>query len=129
MSWDNYALEGWHIDHIVPCAYFNLENPIHQYRCFNYINMRPMWGSENISKSDDLTEESIEMINILEYMFPDEPEYDSDDEEDYEEYRQVEYVDLLNSQVGTQEDTQEDTQEAYKNVSFKYKIPIFISHS
>lgn len=123
MNWDNYALKGWHIDHIVPCAYFDLTNPVHQFRCFHYTNMQPMWGSENISKSDDLTEEAKQLILILEYLFPDEPEYDSDEEEDYEEFRQLEYLNL------EKDETYEDLELAApsEQVTYKYKIPILIS--
>lgn len=27
MSWDNYGMYGWHIDHIKPCSSFDLTNP------------------------------------------------------------------------------------------------------
>ena len=80
-------------------------------------------GSENISKSDDLTEEAKQLILILEYLFPDEPEYDSDEEEDYEEFRQLEYLNL------EKDETYEDLELAApsEQVTYKYKIPILIS--
>ncbi len=91
MTWENRGYNGWHIDHIVPCAYFDLTNPTHQHRAFSYHNTRPMWGAENMSKNDKLTKESYITLAKLEYMFPDEPEFDSDGEEDYEEFRQAEF--------------------------------------
>jgi len=50
MSWNNYGKNGWHIDHIRPCASFNLTDPEEQKKCFHYTNLQPMWSSENISK-------------------------------------------------------------------------------
>jgi len=48
MSWENHTTDGWHIDHIIPCASFNLTDPEEQKKCFNYSNLRPMWASENM---------------------------------------------------------------------------------
>lgn len=52
MSWDNYG--DWHIDHIIPCAFFDLTKPSHQKICFNYQNLQPLWESENCSKQDKI---------------------------------------------------------------------------
>jgi len=54
MSWDNYALDGWHIDHIRPCASFDLLDPEQQRQCFHYTNLQPLWAEENLKKSDKL---------------------------------------------------------------------------
>lgn len=48
MSWSNYG--EWHIDHIRPCISFDLEDPEEQAMCFNYKNLRPLWGADNRSK-------------------------------------------------------------------------------
>lgn len=50
MNWDNYG--EWVIDHIIPCASFDLSRSEEQRRCFNYRNLQPMWGSDNSSKSN-----------------------------------------------------------------------------
>jgi hypothetical protein len=50
MSWDNYGINGWHIDHIVPCASFDLTNPEQQKTCFHYTNLQPLWAIDNIKK-------------------------------------------------------------------------------
>jgi hypothetical protein len=48
MSWDNYGV--WHIDHIIPCAKFDMSDPEQQKICFHYTNLQPMWGEHNIKK-------------------------------------------------------------------------------
>lgn len=48
MSWDNYG--DWHIDHIKPCAAFDLTDPAQQRECFHYTNLQPLWASDNLSK-------------------------------------------------------------------------------
>ena len=48
MSWKNYG--KWHIDHIKPCALFDLTLPKQQQECFHWSNMRPLEAIENIKK-------------------------------------------------------------------------------
>ena len=50
MTWDNYGSYGWHIDHIIPCASFDLTDPEQQKKCFNYKNLQPLWWHDNLSK-------------------------------------------------------------------------------
>lgn len=50
MSWENYG--KWHVDHIKPCASFDLTDPIEQRECFHYTNLQPLWASDNIRKGD-----------------------------------------------------------------------------
>jgi len=52
MNWDNYGL--WHVDHIIPCASFDLSKTEEQVRCFNWKNLQPLWANDNIMKSDKI---------------------------------------------------------------------------
>ena len=51
MTWDNYG--EWHVDHIRPCASFDLSDKEQVIQCFNWRNLQPMWASENISKGSN----------------------------------------------------------------------------
>jgi len=56
MSWNNYGnpngdhSECWHIDHVLPCASFDLSDPKQQQKCFHYSNLQPLWAKDNMSK-------------------------------------------------------------------------------
>lgn len=52
MHWGNMG--KWHIDHIKPCASFDLTDPEQQRECFHYTNLQPLWGKDNISKGAKL---------------------------------------------------------------------------
>jgi len=54
MTWENHGLHGWHIDHIMPCASFDLTDTGQQKACFHYTNMQPLWAEENHKKSDKI---------------------------------------------------------------------------
>ena len=53
MNFDNYGKgdDKWSIDHIRPCSSFDLTNPQQQRKCFNYLNLQPMWNKENLKKN------------------------------------------------------------------------------
>lgn len=48
MTWDNYG--EWHVDHIKPCASFDLTEPAQQLACFHFSNLQPLWALENLKK-------------------------------------------------------------------------------
>ena len=54
MTWDNHALDGWHIDHIIPLASFDLTDPEQLKKACHHTNMQPLWWEENIKKRDRL---------------------------------------------------------------------------
>jgi hypothetical protein len=51
MAWNNHGII-WHIDHILPCASFDLRDPTQQAVCFHYTNMQPLLVTENLKKGD-----------------------------------------------------------------------------
>ena len=48
MNWSNYG--EWHIDHIRPCASFDLTQEGQQKICFHWTNLQPLWAEENLQK-------------------------------------------------------------------------------
>jgi len=60
MSWQNHG--EWHIDHIIPCAAFDLSKKENCLKCFNYKNLQPLWAHENLSKSDKIPIDRLQEI-------------------------------------------------------------------
>ena len=48
MTWDNQG--DWHIDHIRPCASFDLSKEEERHKCFHFTNLQPLWAFDNLSK-------------------------------------------------------------------------------
>lgn len=51
MTWSNYGLGGWQIDHIIPCSSFKLSDIDEQKKCFHFKNLQPLWAMENFHKN------------------------------------------------------------------------------
>lgn len=58
MTWKNRR--NWHIDHIIPCSYFDMSIEENQKICFYYKNLQPMWGKDNISKGNKILIENLD---------------------------------------------------------------------
>ena len=52
MTWNNHGFHGWHVDHIMPCASFDMTDPEQQKECFHYTNLQPLWAKDNLIKGD-----------------------------------------------------------------------------
>lgn len=50
MSWEKLLAGEIHIDHIKPCALFDLTNPAEQKACFHFTNLQPLWAGNNLTK-------------------------------------------------------------------------------
>lgn len=55
MTWQNHGYNGWHIDHIRPCASFDLSDVEQQKQCFHYTNLQPLWAKDNQIKGNKIT--------------------------------------------------------------------------
>lgn len=51
MNWENRS--EWHLDHIIPLATAKTDDDV--IRLNHFTNMRPLWASENMKKSDQIT--------------------------------------------------------------------------
>ncbi len=51
MTWDNWTVNGWHIDHVRPLASFDLSNKAQRLEAFHFLNLKPEWADVNRSKS------------------------------------------------------------------------------
>jgi hypothetical protein len=54
MTWDNYGV--WHVDHKLPITSFDIQEMGDEefMKCWCLDNLQPMWGEENIRKSNKL---------------------------------------------------------------------------
>lgn len=52
MNWGNHGNHDgeWEIDHIIPCASFDLSVPEQQAKCFHWSNHQPLWQEVNRAK-------------------------------------------------------------------------------
>lgn len=53
MKWSNYGIK-WHVDHILPVASFDHNDPKQVAQCWHYSNLRPLCAIENRIKSDKI---------------------------------------------------------------------------
>ena len=108
MTWENYGTyvfgnndSGWHIDHVIPCAAFNFNDETERNACFYYMNLQPLWGKDNIVKSDS---------------------YDPDEKEEYLEMYKSRVVDASASvEEGTEDDAEEDDLEKEYDYSAEFE--------
>jgi len=54
MSWDNYGVKGWHVDHKLPLVNFDLLDKEEVKKAFHYTNLQPLWWYDNLSKGSKI---------------------------------------------------------------------------
>ena len=52
MTWGNWSVDGWHIDHIIPLSAFDLSDADQLKAACHYTNLRPLWAADNRRKSN-----------------------------------------------------------------------------
>jgi hypothetical protein len=52
MTWENWSVNGWHIDHIKPLSSFDLTDTEQLKEACSYNNLQPLWAKDNLKKSD-----------------------------------------------------------------------------
>jgi len=55
MAWDNYG-RVWVLDHIMPCAAFDMSVAEQRQRCFHWSNLRPILHADNAKKGATIPE-------------------------------------------------------------------------
>lgn len=61
MCWGNYG-SGWHVDHVLPIASFDLTKVAEIKKACHYMNLQPLWARENLCKGSKI------MDKIQEYL-------------------------------------------------------------
>lgn len=51
MTWKNWSLHGWHLEHIVPLHKFDLTERTQFLKACHFSNLQPMWATEHYKKS------------------------------------------------------------------------------
>ena len=52
MTWENYGVHGWTMDHIEPLSKFDLSDREQFLQACHFTNLQPMWAYENLAKGD-----------------------------------------------------------------------------
>lgn len=51
MTWENWG-KVWHLDHVFPVSWFDLNQPEQVGACFHYTNFQPLFVADNLKKSN-----------------------------------------------------------------------------
>ncbi len=58
MSWENWSVKTWHIDHKIPLDSFDLTKREQLLKACHYSNLQPMWALENYRKGTKVLSET-----------------------------------------------------------------------
>ena len=58
MTWDSWTVDGWHLDHKIPLAQFDLTDRVQFLKASHYSNYQPLWAEHNLQKGNRLNWES-----------------------------------------------------------------------
>lgn len=50
MTWENYGREGWHVDHHIPLALYDLTDREQFLTACHFTNLQPRWAGDNAAK-------------------------------------------------------------------------------
>jgi hypothetical protein len=51
MTWENWGVSGWHVDHIRPLITFDLTDSLQFKEAVHFSNLRPLWSEHNLTKN------------------------------------------------------------------------------
>ena len=54
MTWENHSFSGWHIDHVIPLASFDLTDRDQFLKACHYTNLQPLWAEDNLKKGNKI---------------------------------------------------------------------------
>ena len=57
MTWENYGVKGWHVDHRIPLVSAKTRAELE--KLCHYTNLQPLWARENLSKNGKMPFEVI----------------------------------------------------------------------
>lgn len=58
----NWIEGGWDVDHVKPCAAFDLSQPDQQKQCFHFLNTQPLWRIDNLKKHSKTFVNGVEVV-------------------------------------------------------------------
>lgn len=61
MTWANYGTH-WHVDHVLPCASFDQQDPKQRAQCWHWTNLEPLEAKKNLEKSARITKPQMQLM-------------------------------------------------------------------
>lgn len=89
MNMENHG-DVWHVDHVIPCKIFDLEDDDESERCFHWSNLQPLHRDNNYKKGDRISKQEVRKhIKLVEEFIDD---YEGDEEYTTLDYDRSKYV-------------------------------------